>query len=510
MRTSALLLAFLVSLASGLSLNAKKRLIKSPPPVNVQAVVDSAILMADDYATAVTEKPELSRFRLNRIKDYYSRQSQRLQDSIRANLFNLMTNYVDTGNHARAKIFKDCYLTLAAPDDNRMGNIYAAEMALAFENDDTTEVKRIIPLLEEYAERKDYDFDEEIAAAKDYLDDMRRRGPIRYDLMGVWVSEKICEDIPFRENILKSLFSTDTPNNETHSEIFHRISNPYYLGITNDKIIVGDKYHEAGGPACFKDYPRFGYKIPEDIISEGKYTKKKSYFFDRLSPTSWFDRDSYYECFPQTMLYDEKLRSAYGVWSNEMISSFNPDYYAQIRQNQQYSTAEVLGNMARKNVRTSTKIKGRAALTAMDNVSNAILDRLTVSSATFWIREITVQLDSPNVLTAWIYTQYNRTKSNNGLTQTKDKDLEGVKYYKWEPDDDVFFREGNQYIILGNFDELSKAKKKAMKDYYKVQKEVYQSQYGKLGMSQKKYDEFHRWFNTQMFNKLKNKAEQIK
>lgn len=508
MRTSALLLAFLVSLASGLSLNAKKRLTKSPPPVNVQAVVDSAILMADDYATAVTEKPELSRFRLNRIKDYYSRQSQRLQDSIRANLFNLMTNYVDTGNHARAKIFKDCYLTLAAPDDNRMGNIYAAEMALAFENDDTTEVKRIIPLLEEYAERTDYDFDEEIAAAKDYLDDMRRRGPIRYDLMGVWVSEKITQDLEIRDNVLKLLFSVDTPNSETHDYKFQRLSNPYFLGITHNKIIPDV------GRYCFSELSSYGYGDVEGKIDKENYRTSTPYYFEPPNyfepPKSWLDKDSYYENVPQTMQYDEKFRSAYGVWSNEMISSFNPDYYAQIRQNQQYSTAEVLGNMARKNVRTSTKIKGRAALTAMDNVSNAILDRLTVSSATFWIREITVQLDSPNVLTAWIYTQYNRTKSNNGLTQTNDKDLEGVKYYKWEPADGVYFRRANRFITLGNFDKFPKETKKAMKQYYKEQKKIYQSQYGKIGLSQKKYDEFDRWFNTQMFNKLKNKAEQIK
>lgn len=501
MRHLFLAISILAILILGQPLNAKNSS-KSPHKTEVVgAVVDSAILMVDDYATAVSEKPELSKFRLNSIKNFYERQPAEVQDSIRSSLYNLIAVYAGENNYSRTQIFKDCYLFIAGPTDSRVGNIYAAELELAMENEDSTEIRRVIPLLEKYSGQTGYDFDEELYVANDFLKQMRSRKPINLDLMGVWVSEKFCEDLPFRENLLVSLFSTDTPNSETHNQIFHRLSNPYFISITSDRIISGE-------PSCYKDLPRFGYDIPQEIIDMGKYQNKKSYIFDRLSPKSSLYKDDYFETFPQMIQYDGKYRSAYCIWSNELINTFDPEYYSRIRQNMQYNTADVIGNLARKNVSEGTRFFGGAAVTVMDQIGNAILDRLTVSAATFWIREITVNLMNPNELRVWIFTQYNRTKSNSGHTQTRDKALEGIKYYKWEPEDDVYFIRGNHFLVLGDFDELPKAKKKSIKDYYKEQKEIYQSRFGKIGMSQKKYDEFDRWFNTIMLDKLKNKASQ--
>lgn len=468
---------------------------------NIEAKVDSAIMMVDDYIASVIEKPEMSKIRLNGIKNFYECQSVEVRDSIRSSLFDFIKYYIENGNNSRAHIFADCYKSLATPTDIRLGNIYAAEITLAVENQDTTEIKRIIPMLEKYSGQTGLDFDEEISEANDYLEQMRDRQPINLDLMGVWVSERLCEDLKFHENVLVSLFSLDTPNSETHNEIFYRLSNPYYIGITADRIVIG-------GPSCYKDLPRFGYKIPQEIVSMGKYENEKSYKFERLSPNSWLYKDDYFEVFPQVMQYDESHRSAYCIWSNELVNSFNPDYYAQIRQNMQYNTAEAIGNMSRKNVSAGTKLWGSAALTAMDHIGNAIIDRLAVSSATFWMREMTVNLVSPNELRVWIYTQYNRTKSNSGNTQTRDKNLEGIKYYKWEPEDNVYFIRGNGIVVVGSFNELPKDRKKEIKSYIKEQKDIFQSRFGKIGSSQKKYDEFERWFNSFMFDKLKNKASQ--
>lgn len=455
--TTAAIITLFLSVLSVQAMGDRKKVTRPKNIVNVQAVQDSAVLMADDYATSLAEKPEMAEFRLTLFKAFYNRQPQIAQDSVRSKIYMMMANYIDGNRMDRGKAFKNCYMAIAHQEDERMGNIYAAEITLAYEEDDTVEIKRVLPLLEDFVRKTNYDFTTEISEAEDYLHYMRTRRPINEELMGVWVSENFVKERPYRENVLLGLFALDTANGMTHGENFHKLSHPYFLSISDGKAFTFGSHDHSGES--------------------------------------------------QVMQYDEKLRSAYALWSNEIINSFTPDYYAQLRQNMQYRSAEVIGNTARKNVKMSTKIRAQAAVTAMDAISNSIIDRLAVSSAVFWVREMTLQQNSPNTLTVWAYTQYNRTKSNTGRTATWEKDYDGVKYYKWEPEDSIFFRAHyNDFVTIPT--KISKSEKKRMKQYFKEQKKLYQEEFGKLGMSQDKWDDFIMWFNNKMFNKLKAKAEQ--
>ena len=494
--TAAIIIALLLSPFSLRALGEKKP-VKPQNVVNVQAILDSALIMADSYATSLTEKPEMAGPYINQFRNFYSRQPQIAQDSVRSQIYLMMARYMDESRMDRCKAFKNCYMAIADAQDERMGNIFAAELALAYEQDDTVEVKRVLGLLEGYANRTNYDFDTEIAEAKDYLHYMRTRKPINEELMGVWVCEQIGKEQPY--NILKMAFGLGN----THELRFLKMSHPFFLSITGNKIL-------PQVVSCYKDFPRVGYRIPEDILALGKYKKQKSYLFDRI-PNS-LNGVEYRNTYPQVMQYDERLRSAYALWSNETIKSFNPNFYGQLRQTIQNTSATAIGNTARKNTNMSTKIRTQAAVGVMDVVSNSIIDLFTVSSVVTSVREMTVQQDSPKTLTAWIYTQYNRTKSDTGETTTWDKDYDGVKYYKWEPNDSVFFISGLEYITLPT--KISKQDNKKMMKYVREQSKLFYKQYkaetGSRLKPMKGYDNFILWFNNNMLNKLKAKAEQQK
>lgn len=415
------------SVLSVQAMDDRKKVTRPKNTVNVQAVQDSAVLMADDYATSLAEKPEMAEFRLNQFKAFYNRQPQIAQDSARSQIYMMMANYMDRNQMDRGKAFKNCYMAIAHQEDERMGNIYAAEITLAYEEDDTVEIKRVLPLLKDFVRKTNFDFESEISEAEDYLHYMRTRRPINEELMGVWVSEEISREVPH----LKS-----------YADNSYYLSLPNILSITSNKILTGVV-------SCYKDFPRVGYRIPQDILALDKYKKQKSYMFDKLPHQNFFFRvieKDYYNTYPRIMQYDENLRSAYALWSNEIINTFNPDYYARLRQNMQNVSAEALGNTARKNVTMNKKIRTKAVVSAMDVVSNNIINWMAVSTAVFHVREMTIQQDSPNSLTAWVYTQYNQTKSNTGRTATWEKDYDGVKYYKWEPEDSIFFYRGQKYM----------------------------------------------------------------
>lgn len=500
--TVAVIIALFLSAFSFRAMGQKKQPVKQQDVVNVQAILDSALIMADSYATSLTEKPEMAGAYINQFRNFYSRQPQIAQDSVRSLIYTMMARYMDEKRMDRCEAFKNCYMIIANAQDERMGNIFAAELALAYEEDDTMEVKRVLGLLEGYANRTNYDFDTEIEEAKDYLHYMRTRKPINEALMGVWVCEQIGKERPYRENIWKALFTTDMINGETHETYFHELSHPYFLSITNDKILTSIV-------SRYKDLPKVGYRIPDKILALGKYSNESSYLFDYL-PNRPLYKDDYFEYYPQVMQYDGGLQSAYALWSNEAINTFNPNYYAKLRQDLQHSSATAIGSTARKNVNMNTRLRTQAVMGAMDIVSNSIINLLTVSSAVFWVKEMTVQQESTNTLIAWIYTQYNRTKSDTGRTTTWDKSLDGVKYYKWEPGDSVFFVNGamNSYITLPSH--LSKEENAKVKKFYKEQKKLYEEKYGRVGGSQKRIDDFVVWFNNNMINKLKAKAEQQK
>lgn len=60
-------------------------------PIDIEAVQDSVLVMADEYAEALASKPEMAPTRMNLLKKFYKRQLREAQDSIRSSIFNVFT-----------------------------------------------------------------------------------------------------------------------------------------------------------------------------------------------------------------------------------------------------------------------------------------------------------------------------------------------------------------------------------------------------------------------------------
>lgn len=484
----------------GFSVNAatsKKRTsnVNKKPIVNIQAIKDSIIILADNYSQAMDRNPEMANIRLNALKNYYAQiPVPEARDSVRNELYDFYTDYIGSENDIRAHDFKNCYMAIAKDDDVHLGPMYAMELAVAQEKFDTISVKETLPVLEAYAQRLDVDYDTDIQTAKDFLDFMRSKKPIQQELRGVWVGESLCTDRIFNPNIIQVFDDNLSKSNELGR-------NFNIILISDSKIVpcfTGVAIHTG-------EFPYVGYEIPFD---EAENKGKKSYYFETLTPDSWLWKDTYYEHHPRTMQYDDNLRSVYAIWSNYDVSSFDPDYYATLRQCMQSSLAYTRGNLARKSVSGSKKLWGNVGATALYTLGNSLLDRCAVSSATSWISEVTLIEESPKELTGMVYTQYYVSKSNSSYVRELNTDIPQTKYYKWEPEDDVFFIYQNLDII--SLGDLSKKKKNEYKSILKQEKELYQQTYGKLGMSTEKWNEFYNWFNSGMLNKLKEKAKNYK
>ena len=187
-----LLLTIVVTGAYAAKPKAKKRVAK-PVTVNIQAVVDSALIMADDYSTAMAQKPEFAPTRLNILRNYYTAlPTEAARDSVRSRIFDFYVNYVEEGKALQAEAFKHSFMAIAPDTDEHLGPLYANELTLARERFDTTAVKTNIDLLEAYANRMNYDYDDDLASARQWLHTIRTRPNINDILPGVWVSEDIC------------------------------------------------------------------------------------------------------------------------------------------------------------------------------------------------------------------------------------------------------------------------------------------------------------------------------
>ena len=127
-------------------------------------MVDSALIMTDDYATALTSKPEFAQTRLNILKNYYSSLPiDEARDSVRSRIYDFFVNYIENEKPQQAEAFLQCFTAIAPDTDHRLGPLYANELFLARERFDTIAVKNYINKLETYANRMNYDYDEDLS-----------------------------------------------------------------------------------------------------------------------------------------------------------------------------------------------------------------------------------------------------------------------------------------------------------------------------------------------------------
>ncbi len=472
----------------------KRKTVPKPKPVDIGLVVDSAMILADNYAEAVVNKPEMVKSRMNAIKRFYAPYSTQkpVADSICSSIYNVYVDNIERENVVRANAFKDCFLAIADKDNENLGPLYATELVFAQEQSDTAGVHRVLPLLADYADRNGFDYSSEIETAKQFVVDFEKRKPINEDIVGVWVGESICHDVSYTPSF-GEMFVTDLDeNNQAHNDLLRAT---HVLMITDNEVVP--IFGESLVRYC--EFPLVNYEVPQDSESLDNFRKKKSFYFDQCKPSGLLKED-YFEGHPQFKEYDEKSRSAYFLWANDELHGFNPEYYATLRQSMQNTHASAMGELSRSHVKSGTKVKGQLISGVMYTIGNSILDRLAVSTARSWVREMTLSLTGPTAMQIWIHLQFNVAKSNSNRVSQKDS-ANSTLYLKWEPEDNVFFlRQNGNRITLG---EETKAQKKANKELVKQEKRNWEETFGKIGMSRKKYDEFRRWFNTQMFNQLK-------
>lgn len=490
-----LCILFVACLVSAAAAESHKMLSNKGRSVDIELVADSAVILSDDYAEALVSKPEMAKTRLNALKRFYATYSANkpVADTICSRIFDIYVDNVERENVSRANAFKECFLAIADKDNDHLGPLYALELLIAQEQSDTAAIHNILPCLADYADRNEFDYSTEIASAKKFISDFKNRNPINEDIVGVWVGESICHDEYYIPSLAEAFITDIDGNKEKHDDLSRAV---HILLVTNSEVVPVF----GCGSVEYCDFPLVNYKIPQEEECLKFFRKKKSYFFERCASPSWLYKDDYYEFHPQFKEYDEKFRSAYFLWSNEKIQGFNPQYFATLRQSLQNSHASNIGELSRSSVKTGTRVKWHLISQSMYSIGNSVLDYLAVSTAYSWIREMTLTLLTPTTMKVWNHLQFNVSKSNSNRVNSKEADNSSL-YLKWVPQDNVFFlwQNGN-HITLG---EETKLQKKANKEFVKQEKKRFEESFGKIGMSQKKYDEFRRWFNTQMFNKLK-------
>ena len=474
---------------------------KKPVNVNIPAVCDSALLMADEYAKTLQSDPEFGSVRMNVLKNYYNAiPSKAAQDSVRQRIFDFYVNYVEQSRPERAKAFRDCYTAIAPENDENRGALLAADLAQARIDMDTTSVRNLIIQLESFSARNNLDYDADLTEARAWLHEIETRKPIKDILSGVWVSDKIAEynenagnwgDGYSDENFLPASFfilkirDTSAP---IYRELYKKAPFVVSLDSVNSvKIKDGDSVNlnldaiksrgatRPGGTPAFYGFKGispiwpFEYEayniqpvydsLPKDIDGDGNMLEVSSHSHSK------------------TMITDDKAYGAYIFWGDERLKRGDPEIAAIGRQNVQAIQASVAGVLSRSNHSTSEAIAGNILTGLASAGINAGIDALMVSKEKIWSAEVFLQMINPYKLKATIICQLITSSSNSSEVKKVDKVME-CYYYRWEPQDNVVFmspasmfhNEGIYKMPL-LLSYITKSQKKMyeseMKDFYK-------------------------------------------
>ena len=417
----------------------------APKPVDIDLVVDSAMILADDYVEAVTNKPEMANTRLNAIKRFYTPYASNkvVSDSICNSIYNFYVDNIERDKVDRANAFKECFLALADKDNSNLGPLYATELVLARENYDTTAIKDIIPVLTDYANLLDVDYDSELAEAQDFIDRLRRREPIEEAIAGVWVMEDICRD-DVKGDLYNSLKILQI-RNTAHPVYDKGYGVTWYSQDSITKATKGEKrtLDVIKSKGYVSDYNWFsdhsyypieaweleGFNmkpLPQDYVAKTsvkKYGKTYYQAGDRYSRVTQADNQAY---------------AMYVLWGDERLKRNDAETTALLRQGVQHIRSSIAGELSRSRYSTSTTIVGNMAADITAGLINGIIDILSVSKEKFWCIELILYMVNRNTLIGDIYTESIEVRSDN-LTPKVERQNFRKTFYRWEPEDDVCF-----------------------------------------------------------------------
>lgn len=453
---------------------------------DMDAVTDSALILADDYAMALVEKPELASTRLNAFKRFYNGKSEAIRDTVCGIVYDFMVRYIEKGKEDRANAFRDCYLAVAPETDSRLGPFYATLLAISKENSDTIAIKEYIPLLEDYSRRMNVDYDEDLDVARALLLEMRNRRPIKEELTGVWVSDYITKN-PL-ELFLgeKFTFSSAFKMMGGNIEMLDLYMTAFSMTVIAFEPVgsnghITSLFHNKWVPIQASEMYKYGFEDQQSEVSSKIKNRKNDWVIDA-----------------QETLVDENSRWLYGFWGSEHFSTFDPEITANVRQSIQRTHASVVGQYSRSNYKFGDRLLANTMASGFSAIGNGLLDMLSVSKTKVWSKEFNAQQQHHNKLVGNTVTKKVVAKSNSEVADVKDVTFE-MCYYRWEPKDNVFFIDsrGKLLPLLAPVKEVEKH----MKDIVKAAK-GYWKEHRKNGDD----DYFFQWFNRMMLTKLQNKA----
>lgn len=511
---------------------------------NIQETVDSALLMADDYATALAQKPEFAGSRLNVLKKYYnSISTDAARDSVRSRIFDFYVSYVENGKTQQAEAFKQCFMAIAPDTDEHFGPLYANELTLARERFDTAAVKTGIDRLAAYAARMNYDYDDDLAVARRFLHNIRTRKPVEDILPGIWVCEDIWKDrvldYEYKDMYLKailfhpaaianSLSILKIPRGKNiDGELVAQKCKGLALNVTGSEMFgMVLKMAGIGGFIPVKQADLTDYNIGQSIGSDAISTTN----------TAGFDPHVY----SKNVRIDNDAYGAYIFWGDEKLRRPNAEIAAFVRQSVQNSRALIAGQLSRSQYSFGEEMVGNFFAGLASEAINAVVDYFMVSTDRIFSVETVLQVINPCELKAKTYLQIVISKSNEPSPHKFSFVFEST-YYRWDSPEDIVFMgpykvkdaeaSALNYGGLLTLSDLPKEKRKAkeneIKEYCKRWKEMYKEEVKTLKASvnampkgaekdlakkqMKNYKKTRQqcWgdYNKQMYLRLKSKSD---
>ena len=422
----------------------KRKTVPKPKPVDIELVVDSAMILADNYAEAVVNKPEMVKSRMNAVKRFYAPYAAQkpVADSICGSIYNVYVDNIERDNVVRANAFKDCFLAIADKDNENLGPLYATELAVAQEKVDTIAMKSYLSLLKEYAQLNGFDYDAEISKAQAYITSIRTRRPIAQAIAGVWVSEDIAgidniEDPWWDEWFDLYYGQVILQIRDASNMIYDGLKNKYYRSLKPDSI-TGLSIIRYDG----KRENSLGSNKFNGIIEKWENPAHNIDTYDSIldtpSPTKRWFNDRFEDKSANYIQTDESAYSLYAFWGDEKLKRNNAEIGAILRQTTQQVQAQVAGELSRSKYSSGEKLAGNLTAGAVGIGVNALVDAIMVSTDRIQSLEITLHMINPYCLEAEILAQKIVSKSNS-TTVTPYTVNRKIKYYRWEPDDNINF-----------------------------------------------------------------------
>lgn len=424
----------------------KRKGASAPKPVDIDLVVDSATILADDYAEAVADKPEMIKSRMNALKRFYATYStnKMVADSICNVIFKMYVDNLGRDNEARAHALKECFIEIADKDNENFGPLYVTELTIAQERLDTTAVANYINLLNDYSQRLGYDYDGVLTDASNYLHNIRTRRAIRDVLPGVWVSEDIANNAVCSGLKDGNYFGNDNNLSSTMILQIRDINHPIYdknrtitIFPPSDCGLNVVKYRTPGERAIGTD-TYVGIIDAWELPAHNMGSPDSAYI---TSCKSEFVQHIYYnnrQNHAKQIILNDSVYSAYIFWGNECLKRNKAEIGALLRTSGQVIQATTAGHFYRSKYSTADRIGANLMAGITSAGMNALADALMVSKDEIWSIEATLHLINPYCIEAELYGINVISKSNSSTPEVKEYNHK-TRYYRWEPGDEVAF-----------------------------------------------------------------------